>query len=154
MPMLPGRTTLIVVALSTAAAVAAPASRPLGEFEAHGQIGGTPASSGNATYNAASQEYRITARSACKDNERDRAQFVWKRLTGDFILQARVELTGREADPDRAAGWLIRDSLDEGSPHLAVTLRGNGTTAFESSAGGDGARTPISATVSRGDVIQ
>ena len=36
--------------------------------------------------------------------QRDEFHFVWKRMTGDFILQARVELLGKGVDPHRKAG--------------------------------------------------
>ena len=39
---------------------------------------------------------------------RDEFQFAWKRMTGDFILQARVEFLGTGVDPHRKAGWIVR----------------------------------------------
>jgi Tol biopolymer transport system component len=76
-------------------------SAPVGEFasdSAHGTA---------ATYNAASQEYVLSASGF---------QFVWRKLQGDFILQARVEL-----NDDAKAGWLVRRTLDDPSGQIEVT---------------------------------
>ena len=50
--------------------------------------------------------------------QRDEFHFAWKRLKGDFILQARVELVGQGVDPHRKAG-LHR----AGEPRRRLALR-------------------------------
>ena len=50
--------------------------------------------------------------------QRDEFQFVWKRMTGDFILQARVEFLGKGVEPHRKAGWMIRPRLDADAPYV------------------------------------
>src|SRR4051794_15547413 len=54
-------TTFLFISLAlTALAAASPNGGPLGDFEAHGDIG-TPKIAGYATYNGASQAYTLTA---------------------------------------------------------------------------------------------
>ena len=53
--------------------------------------------------------------------QRDEFHFAWKRLRGDFILQARVELLGPGVDPHRKLGLIARSSLDAG---LGLRRRG------------------------------
>jgi TolB protein len=92
----------------------APAA-PVGEFEDHADIG-TPKLGGAATYNAASQEYLLTA-SGC--------HFAWRRLQGDFILQGRVEFLGQDVNPHRKAGWIVRPSLDVDARYIDGTVQGD-----------------------------
>src|SRR6188508_430600 len=81
----------------------------LGAFDGHGDVG-APKIAGAATYNAVSQEYALAAGGVNMWAQRDEFHFVWKRMTGDFILQARVELLAKGVDPHRKAGWMIRPS--------------------------------------------
>ena len=67
---------------------------PVGQFEGHGDVG-APALSGSATWNAASQEYRLSAAGVNMWGPRDEFQFVWKRLKGDFILRSGWSSRGR-----------------------------------------------------------
>jgi hypothetical protein len=54
-------TTFLIISLAlTAVAAASPNGGPLGDFEAHGDIG-SPKIAGYATYNAASQVYTLSA---------------------------------------------------------------------------------------------
>jgi TolB protein len=112
--------------------VAAPAARAdaLGDFEAHGDVG-TPKIAGSATYNAASQEYTLTASGANMWAQRDEFHFAWTRMKGDFILQARVELVGSGVDPHRKLGWIVRQTLDPDSPYVDAAVHGDGLTSLQ-----------------------
>ena len=63
--------------------------------------------------------------------QRDEFHFVWKRMTGDFILQARVELLGKGVDPHRKAGWMIRPSQDADAPYVDGVIHGDGLTSLQ-----------------------
>ena len=69
---------------------------------------GAPRIAGSTLYNAVSQEYTLSAGGVNMWATRDEFQFAWKRMTGDFILQARVEFLGTGVDPHRKAGWIVR----------------------------------------------
>ncbi|NLG77660.1 MAG: biopolymer transporter TolR, partial [Xanthomonadaceae bacterium] len=65
----------------TLAAHASPNGGPVGVFEAHADIG-SPKLAGNATYNAATQEYRLTAAGYNVWFERDEMHFAWRTMRG------------------------------------------------------------------------
>ena len=98
-------------------------SRPLGQFEDHADIG-APKLAGDATYNAASQEYVFTAGGINIWNSSDQFHFAWRKLQGDFILQARVEFLG-SGETHRKAGWMVRKSLDADSPYIDGVIHGD-----------------------------
>ena len=78
--------------------MASPNGGPLGDFEAHGDIG-SPKIAGYATYNAASQVYTLSAGGANIWAKRDEFQFAYRRMKGDFIVQAQVEFVGHGRRP-------------------------------------------------------
>jgi Tol biopolymer transport system component/regulation of enolase protein 1 (concanavalin A-like superfamily) len=102
----------------------------LGAFDGHGDVG-SPKVAGSATYNAVSQEYSLAAGGVNMWAQRDEFHFVWKRMTGDFILQARVELLGKGVDPHRKAGWMIRPSQDADAPYVDGVIHGDGLTSLQ-----------------------
>jgi TolB protein len=63
--------------------------------------------------------------------DHDEYQFAWKKVKGDFILQASAEFLGAGADPHRKMGLIVRASLDPNSPHVNACLHGNGLTALQ-----------------------
>jgi len=103
---------------------------PLGQFDGHGDVG-APRLPGSVTYDAVSQEYRLAAAGVNMWGPRDEFHLVWKRLKGDFILRARVELVGEGVDPHRKAGVIVRSSLDADSPYADAVVHGDGLTALQ-----------------------
>jgi len=102
----------------------------VGSFEGHQDVG-SPALAGSATWNAASQEYRLSGAGVNMWGARDELQFVWKRLRGDFILRARVEFLGEGVDPHRKAGVIVRTSLEPDSPYADAVVHGDGLTSLQ-----------------------
>jgi TolB protein len=102
----------------------------LGQFEAHGDVG-SPQIAGSATYNAVSQEYSVSASGVNMWTTKDEFHFVWKKMKGDFILEARVELLGQGVDPHRKLGFLVRQSLDADSPYADAAVHGDGLTSLQ-----------------------
>ena len=102
----------------------------LGQFEGHGDIG-APKIAGTAVYNAVSQEYDLSAGGVNMWAQKDEFHFVWKRMTGDFILQARVELLGKGVDPHRKVGLMVRPSQDADAPYVDGMVHGDGLTSLQ-----------------------
>jgi Tol biopolymer transport system component len=102
----------------------------VGIFEGHGDVG-APTIKGTATYNGATQEYHLSAGGTNMWAERDEFKFVYKRMTGDFILQARIELLGQGVDPHRKAGVIIRSTMDADSPYVDAMAHGDGLTSLQ-----------------------
>src|SRR5271166_2850797 len=79
----------------------------LGVFDQHGDIGGV-AIPGNAAFDAASQEYIVASSGTNMWGEHDEYHFAWKRLKGDFIIQAFTQFLGEGIDPHRKMGLIVR----------------------------------------------
>jgi TolB protein len=103
---------------------------PLGEFAGHGDIG-SPRMSGSASYNPLSQEYAVAAAGANMWGPRDESHFVWTRISGDFILQARVQLLGKGVDPHRKAGLMARSTTEADAPYVDGVVHGDGLTSLQ-----------------------
>ena len=52
-------------------------------------------------------------------------------MTGDFILQTRVELIGKGVDPHRKAGLIVRAGLDADAPYADAVVHGDGLTSLQ-----------------------
>ena len=103
---------------------------PLGQFDGHDDLG-SPKNSGAAKYNAVSQDYTISASGLNMWASRDEFHFLWKRMKGDFILQARVEFIGKGVDPHRKLGWIVRSSLEADAAYADATVHGDGLTSLQ-----------------------
>src|SRR5207237_1259522 len=57
--------------------------------------------------------------------------FVWKRMTGNFILSTRARFIGRGVEAHRKVGWTIRPSLDANAPHVTAALHGDGLASLQ-----------------------
>jgi TolB protein len=100
------------------------------DFDGHDDVG-SPKIPGTAAYNPVSQEYSLTAAGANMWAQRDEFHFVWKRMTGDFILQARVELLGRGVEAHRKAGLMARASRNADAPYVDAIVHGDGLTSLQ-----------------------
>ena len=126
----PGRRTAILFAVFSFLGGVMAAGQTLGDFEGHADVG-NPQIAGSATYNAATQEYAFAAAGVNMWAERDELHLAWKKMAGDFILQARVELVGKGVDPHRKLGVIVRSSLADDSPYADVAVHGDGLTSLQ-----------------------
>ena len=102
----------------------------LGIFTNAGSVGETPPG-GNAHYDAAKGEYRITGGGANMWSTTDAFYFVWKQMSGDVSLSADVQWVGTSTAEHRKAAVMIRQSLDAGSAYADVAAHGSGLTALQ-----------------------
>jgi len=124
---------------------ASPNGGPLGDFEAHGDVG-SPKIAGYATWNAASQVYTLSAGGVNIWAKRDEFHYAYRKMKGDFIIQAQVEFQGKGVDPHRKAGIMVRTSIaDFDSAYVDGALHGDGLTSlqFRKAKGEDTAQTEI-----------
>ena len=132
--------TFLFMALAFATlATASPNGGPLGDFEAHGDVG-SPKIAGYATYNGASQVYTLSAGGVNVWAQRDEFQFAYRRMKGDFIVQAQMEFVGTGTDPHRKGGIMARASIaDFDSPYVDGAKHGDGLIAmqYRKAKGGD-----------------
>lgn len=116
--------------LAAAPALRAAASAPLGVFDQQSDIGAVKIP-GAASYDPVKQTYTITSSGTNMWVDHDEFHFVWKKVSGDFIVQAQLEFAGAGADPHRKAGIIVRSSLDPRSPHVNACRHGDGLASLQ-----------------------
>ncbi len=102
----------------------------VGIFSDHGDVGEVR-NVGSAKYDPNDRLYEIAGSGSNMWFAEDQFQFVWRRMSGDFVLRARAELLGQGVDPHRKTGWMIRSTLDTDSPYVDVALHGDGLTSMQ-----------------------
>ena len=119
------------VALSLAICGAAVgAQAPVGIFDAQSDVGRVrPLRS--ASYDPQRQAYLVASSGQNMWNDRDDFHFVWKRMTGNFILSTRTRFIGVGVEPHRKIGWTIRPSLETSSAHVTAALHGDGLISLQ-----------------------
>ena len=86
---------------------------------------------GSVSYDRQRGEYLITGSGQNMWGERDDFHFVWKRLSGNFVVSARTRFLGKGVEEHRKIGWTIRPSLEPGSAHVTAALHGNGLMSLQ-----------------------
>ena len=126
----------LALAVAAVSGVTLRAQSPVGVFDGQTDVG--RARPGSATYDPAAQTYLIAGSGQNMWAGRDDFHYVWKRLSGNFILSARGRFVGRGLEPHRKIGWTIRPALDSSAPHVTAALHGDGLASlqFRRAAGG------------------
>jgi TolB protein len=106
------------------------AQSTLGIFEGQTEIGGGKGL-GSTAYEPRRQTYLIAGSGQNMWNDRDDFHFVWKRMTGNFILSTRARFIGAGVDEHRKIGWTIRPSLETNSAHVTAALHGDGLMSLQ-----------------------
>ena len=86
---------------------------------------------GAVSYDAQQQTYLIAGSGQNMWDTRDDFHFLWKRMSGNFILSARAQFIGKGVEEHRKIGWTIRPSLEPGSAHVTAALHGNGLMSLQ-----------------------
>jgi len=125
----------------------------LGEFDGHADVG-SPKIAGSAAFNPVLQEYSIAAAGTNMWGQRDEFHFIWKRMTGDFILQARVQLVGKGVEAHRKVGLLARPGQDADAPYVDAIVHGDGLTSLQFRRTRGAATEERPSTIKGADVVQ
>jgi len=104
------------------------AQGPIGIFTAHTNVG---CATGTASYDPQQQMYTIAGSGQNMWDTSDDFHFVWKRISGNFILSTRARFIGAGVEPHRKIGWTIRPSLDPRSAHVTAAFHGNGLMSLQ-----------------------
>ncbi|MCU0356535.1 MAG: DUF5050 domain-containing protein [Cyclobacteriaceae bacterium] len=118
---------LFVLAMIT---IVVNAQERVGIFTHHQDIG-NPKQKGSVIYDETQQHYLMKAGGYNVWFGRDEFHYAFRKIKGDFILTANVQLTGTGADPHRKAGWMVRASLEDSAPHLSAVVHGDGMTSMQ-----------------------
>src|ERR1700687_2086396 len=106
------------------------AQSPVGIFDTQTDVGRTR-SSGSTSYDPQRQAYLVAGSGQNMWTDHDDFHFVWKRMTGNFILSTRARFIGAGVEAHRKIGWIIRPSLATNSPHVTAAVHGDGLTSLQ-----------------------
>ena len=106
------------------------AQTPIGIFEAQTDVGRARGSR-PALYEPQLQTYLVAGSGQNMWGDRDDFHFVWKRLTGNFILSTRARSIGAGVERHRKIGWTIRPSLEANSAHVTAAMHGDGLASLQ-----------------------
>lgn len=101
----------------------------VGAFDAQTDVG--RARAGSASYDQRNQSYMVAGSGRNMWGDGDDFHFVWKRLSGNFLLSTRARFVERGGAPHRKLGWSIRGSLGPNSPHVTAALHGDGLASLQ-----------------------
>ena len=111
------------------AAAAWAQNEKLGIFTNSGDVG-NPARKGSTAFDSATGQYRITGSGANIWAKEDQFQYVWKEMSGNFVVTATMQFLGEGAD-HRKAGIMLRQSLDADSAYGDIVIHGNGMPGIQ-----------------------
>ena len=124
------RILLTWLAIGSASYCGVAQSQNLGIFAGSTDVGAV-LKPGSATYNAKIHQYDLSGSGYNIWGDHDEFHFLWKKMTGDFILYTRAGLIGKGVDPHRKVGWMVRSSLDGKSAHINAVVHGDGLTSLQ-----------------------
>ena len=106
------------------------AQSPVGIFDAQTDVGRVK-NAGSVSYDSQRQSFLVAGSGQNMWNDRDDFHFVWKRMTGNFILSTRARFVGAGVEAHRKIGWTIRPSLEPNSAHVTAALHGDGLASLQ-----------------------
>ena len=106
------------------------AQTAVGAFDSQSDVGRVR-HVGSASYDPQRQAYLIAGSGQNMWGAHDDFHFVWKRMTGNFILSTRARFIGPGVEAHRKIGWTIRPSLETSSAHVTAALHGDGLASLQ-----------------------
>lgn len=104
---------------------------PLAQLFPHRRDIGPVLHPGSTTFNPATQCYTLSGAGKNMWLGTDEFHFASTRISGDFILTARVRFLGTGVDPHRKLGLHVRPSDSLTSPHATAVIHGDGLTSLQ-----------------------
>ncbi len=101
-----------------------------GSFERFSDIG-FPLIPGSVNYTEPSQTYRISGSGSNIWFGKDSFSLLWKKMSGDFIVQTSLHFIGEGHELHRKAGIMIRSSVNPNSSVVSCTVHGDGLTSLQ-----------------------
>jgi Tol biopolymer transport system component len=105
----------------------------VGQFEGQTDVGdacdiGIP---GSAVFDAAKNEYRITASGYNMWFNRDAFHFLYNRVEDDLAMVTDINFVGEGKVAHRKAGWIVRQTLDKDSAFIGAIVHGDGLIVLQ-----------------------
>jgi TolB protein len=104
--------------------------KSLGVFDHHQDVG-DPKVAGNAVYSLTDQTYTLSGAGVNQPTTLEQFHFAWKKLKGDFIVQATVRFIGAGTNPRRKLGIAVRGSGGGTSRYAAACVHGDTLTSLQ-----------------------
>lgn len=79
---------------------------------------------GRSIYHADQDQYHLQGAGENMWSGEDAFHFLWKKMSGDFILDSEIRWTGGGGHEHRKAGLSIRETLEGGSRHVSAAYHG------------------------------
>ncbi|HTD94908.1 MAG TPA: hypothetical protein VK644_13880 [Chitinophagaceae bacterium] len=130
-----------------------PYAQSSSQFDGNGDIG-VVIHKGSTSYDPVKQQYELAGAGTNIWFTKDEFQYSWKKLKGDFILQARAVFEGKGVELHRKLGWMVRNTTDTGSAMACATVHGDGLTSLQYRKAGGGNVEEVRSTLSAPDIIQ
>ena len=130
MTRLHGFNRILTHALTVALLSGVAKAQTVGIFDTQADIGRVR-KPGSAYYDPQLQGYLVAGSGQNMWTTRDDFHFVWKKMSGNFLLSTRIRFIGKGVDPHRKVGWSIRPTLDPGGPHVTAALHGDGMASLQ-----------------------
>ena len=105
-------------------------SADLGLFENQNDVG-NPSKPGSVVFDSTSKSYAVTGGGENMWFTNDAFHFVWKKVSGDFVLGATIEFTGSGGNAHRKACLMVRQNLSADSPYVDVAVHGDGLASLQ-----------------------
>jgi hypothetical protein len=102
----------------------------LGVFENQGEVG-KPGQPGSVTFDPKAHSYELAGGGENMWFTNDACHFVWKRISGDFALEAAIEFLSSGGNAHRKACLMVRQSLAPDSAYVDVAMHGDGLTSLQ-----------------------
>lgn len=122
-------------------------------FDHHQDIGNV-LHNGTFSFDSKSKTYRLSGSGANIWGTTDEFQYAYKKMRGDFILQARMNFVGEGHEAHRKTGWMIRSALTPDAQMVSATLHGDGLTSLQYRKSAASNVAEIKSKIVKPDVIQ
>lgn len=124
-----------------------------GIFQDSGDVGECKIK-GETLYDSTEQVYHLSGSGQNIWDTLDQFHYTWIKLDGDFIVRSRVKFVGDGSHEHRKIGWMVRNSLDTGSPHVNGVVHGDGLTSLQFRKIPGGVTEEIKSPATSPDIIQ
>jgi Tol biopolymer transport system component len=125
----------------------------LDPFENHIDVGAVQ-QPGTCIYDPEQQVFMVTGSDTPAGEDFNAFHYVFRRMSGDFILTARANWAGAEPGEQALMGWMARTSLEPDSKAVSAAIHANGQPALRFRQLTGGMVEELMPSLDRADVIQ
>lgn len=115
---------IMAIGILFPAVLSAQQLQPIGMFDHHQDVG-DPKLKGAASYDEKEQRYEVSGAGKNMWAKEDQFHFLWKKIKGDFIIQASIEFIGTGTEEHRKIGIIARDNLTATSRYADACVHGD-----------------------------